>query len=144
MLNKNVFSIRYPTGQTSAALLLYREKSANTQSFVIGFLGSIRPAIFFPAYRIRRRLCIQIPHCPSIVLFGISDEFRKKLCQSVSNPIDEIAEGIFDNSPAQVIFKQGGIDMGDKGKRDIGKREQQKKAKLTPKQKRKLKREKKK
>ena len=34
--------------------------------------------------------------------------------------------------------------MGDKGKRDIGKREQQKKAKLTPKQKRKLKREKKK
>ena len=31
--------------------------------------------------------------------------------------------------------------MGDKGKRDIGKREQQKKAKLTPKQKRKLKRE---
>jgi len=33
--------------------------------------------------------------------------------------------------------------MGDKGKRDKGKREQQKKAKLTPKEKRKLKREKK-
>jgi hypothetical protein len=33
--------------------------------------------------------------------------------------------------------------MGDKGKRDKGKREQQKKAQLTPKEKRKLKREKK-
>ncbi len=33
--------------------------------------------------------------------------------------------------------------MGDKGKRDKGKREQQKKAHLTPKEKRKLKREKK-
>jgi hypothetical protein len=33
--------------------------------------------------------------------------------------------------------------MGDKGKRDKGKREQQKKAQLTPKEKRKLKKEKK-
>ena len=33
--------------------------------------------------------------------------------------------------------------MGDKGKRDKGKREQRKQAKLTPKEKRKLKREKK-
>jgi len=33
--------------------------------------------------------------------------------------------------------------MGDKGKKDKGKREQQKKARLTPKEKRKLKREKK-
>jgi hypothetical protein len=33
--------------------------------------------------------------------------------------------------------------MGDKGKRDKGKKEQQKKARLTPKEKRKLKREKK-
>jgi hypothetical protein len=32
--------------------------------------------------------------------------------------------------------------MGDKGKRDIGRREVQKKAKLNPKEKRKLKREK--
>ena len=32
--------------------------------------------------------------------------------------------------------------MGDKGKKDKGKREQQKKAKLTPKEKRKLKRDK--
>ncbi len=46
-------------------------------------------------------------------------------------------------TPLQVIFKQGETDMGDKGKRDKGKREQQKKAKLTPKEKRKLKREKK-
>jgi len=33
--------------------------------------------------------------------------------------------------------------MGDKGKKDKGRREQQKKAKLSPKEKRKLKREKK-
>jgi len=33
--------------------------------------------------------------------------------------------------------------MGDKGKKDIGRREQQKNAKLNPKEKRKLKREKK-
>ena len=126
-------------GQTSDAFLFYQEKSACTQSFVIGFLVSFRPAIFFPLFN---PLLIFNPLLN--VLFGRSDEFRKKLCQSVSNPIDEIAEGFFDNSPAQVIFKQGEIDMGDKGKRDIGKREKQKKAKLTPKEKRKLKREKKK
>ncbi len=47
------------------------------------------------------------------------------------------------HSPAQIIFKQGETDMGDKGKRDKGKREQQKKAQLNPKEKRKLKKEKK-
>ncbi len=46
-------------------------------------------------------------------------------------------------SPAQVIFKKGETDMGDKGKKDKGKREQQKKAQLNPKDKRKLKKEKK-
>jgi hypothetical protein len=40
-------------------------------------------------------------------------------------------------------FKRGETDMGDKGKRDKGKREQQKKAQLSPKEKRKQKREKK-
>jgi hypothetical protein len=35
------------------------------------------------------------------------------------------------------------MDMGDKGKRDKGRREEQKKAKLNPKDKRRLKREKK-
>jgi len=39
-------------------------------------------------------------------------------------------------------FKQGETDMGDKGKKDIGKREQKKKAQLNPKEKRKLKKEK--
>jgi hypothetical protein len=39
--------------------------------------------------------------------------------------------------------KQGVNDMGDKGKRDKGKKEQQKKALLSPKEKRKVKREKK-
>ena len=37
----------------------------------------------------------------------------------------------------------GGTNMGDQGKRDKGKKEQQKKAKLSPKEKRKAKREKK-
>ena len=39
---------------------------------------------------------------------------------------------------------KGGTDMGDQGKKDKGKREQQKKAILSPKEKRQLKREKKK
>jgi hypothetical protein len=46
-------------------------------------------------------------------------------------------------NPVQVIFNQGEKDMGDKGKKDKGKREQQKKAQLNPKEKRKLKKEKK-
>ncbi len=48
------------------------------------------------------------------------------------------------HSPAQFTFEQGETDMGDKGKKDKGKKEQQKKAQLTPKEKRKLKKEKKK
>jgi hypothetical protein len=42
-----------------------------------------------------------------------------------------------------VILKQGESDMGDKGKRDKGRREQQKKAKVSPKDKRKAKQDKK-
>ncbi len=41
-------------------------------------------------------------------------------------------------------FNHGETDMGDKGSKDKGKREQQKKAQLSPKEKRKLKKEKKK
>jgi hypothetical protein len=41
------------------------------------------------------------------------------------------------------IFKRGETDMGDKGSKDKGKREQQKKDKVSPKEKRKLKKEKK-
>ncbi len=90
---------------------------------------------------------------------GIRLDTANKLCQSVSNPADEIAEVFLDEgpgmlegfantgvrrySPAQFTFKQGETDMGDKGKKDKGKREQQKKAQLTPKEKRKLKKEKK-
>ncbi len=48
------------------------------------------------------------------------------------------------HSPGQFTFKPGETDMGDKGKKDKGKREQQKKAQLNPKEKRKLKKEKKK
>jgi hypothetical protein len=40
-------------------------------------------------------------------------------------------------------LKQGETDMGDKGKKDKGKREHQKKAMLSPKEKRKQKKEKK-
>lgn len=46
-------------------------------------------------------------------------------------------------SGTQFTFKQGETDMGDKGKKDKGKREDQKKAQLNPKEKRKLKKEKK-
>ena len=48
------------------------------------------------------------------------------------------------NSLYLITFKQGETDMADKGKKDKGKREQQKKAQLNPKEKRKLKKEKKK
>ena len=41
------------------------------------------------------------------------------------------------------VYIKGEIDMGDKGSKDKGKKEQQKKAQLSPKDKRKLKREKK-
>ncbi len=51
--------------------------------------------------------------------------------------------GLRRQSPAQVIFKEGGTDMGDKGRRDKGKKEQHKKAQMDPKEKRKLKKEKK-
>jgi len=52
--------------------------------------------------------------------------------------------GFRHHRPAQLTFKQGETAMGDKGKKDKGKREQHKKAELTPKEKRKLKKEKKK
>ena len=42
------------------------------------------------------------------------------------------------------IFKRGETDMGDKGKKDKGKREQQKKAQRSPKEKRRLRKEKRK
>ena len=41
------------------------------------------------------------------------------------------------------VFNHGETDMGDKGSKDKGKREQQKKAQRSPKEKRKLKKEKK-
>jgi len=69
--------------------------------------------------------------------FG-GDDKRSHLLTSTTG------DGVSRHSPAQVIFKQGETDMGDKGKKDKGKREQQKKAQLNPKEKRKLKKEKKK
>ena len=67
--------------------------------------------------------------------YGIRLDTANKLCQSVSD---------IEGCPTQIIFKRGGRDMGDKGKKDKGKREQQKKAQLNPKEKRKVKKEKKK
>jgi hypothetical protein len=60
-----------------------------------------------------------------------------------STGCDPLSTGFRRHSPAQFTFKQGETDMGDKGKKDKGKREQQKKAQLNPKEKRKLKKEKK-
>ena len=48
-----------------------------------------------------------------------------------------------DDPKKTFVFNHGEADMGDKGSKDKGKREQQKKAQLSPKEKRKLKREKK-
>jgi hypothetical protein len=44
---------------------------------------------------------------------------------------------------ATLVFSRGETDMGDKGSKDKNKREQQKKAQRTPKEKRRLRREKK-
>ena len=52
-------------------------------------------------------------------------------------------EAFSPKSFARVIAKQGGTDMGDKGSKDKGKKEHQKAAQHTAKEKRKLKREKK-
>jgi len=52
-------------------------------------------------------------------------------------------DGVPPPSPAQLILKEGETEMGDKGKKDKSKREQRKKAKLDPKERRKLKKEKK-
>ncbi len=48
-----------------------------------------------------------------------------------------------DDPKKTFIFNPGETGMGDKGSKDKGKKEQQKKAQLSPKEKRKLKREKK-
>ncbi len=69
---------------------------------------------------------------------GERDAKRSHLLTSMAE------ERLLQQSPAQVIFKQGETDMGDKGKKDKGRREQQKKAQRNPKEKRKLKKEKKK
>ncbi len=50
--------------------------------------------------------------------------------------------GLLRDILVQVVFKQGETDMGDKGKRDKGKKEQQKKAQLSPKEKRRKKKQK--
>ena len=52
-------------------------------------------------------------------------------------------EGFRRHSPARVITKQGEMDMGDKGSKDKGKKEHQKKAAHTLKEKRKIKKGKK-
>ncbi len=49
----------------------------------------------------------------------------------------------FSGGTGTVVFNHGETDMGDKGSKDKGKREDQKKAQLSPKEKRKLKKEKK-
>ncbi len=54
------------------------------------------------------------------------------------------SQEFYRHSPVQFVFNIGEIDMGEKGKKDKGRKEQQKKALLNPKEKRKLKKEKKK
>ncbi len=61
----------------------------------------------------------------------------------MSSDLKETEDGVSAPQSGATHFKKGETEMGDKGKKDKGKREQQKKAKLDPKEKRKLKREKK-
>ena len=48
-----------------------------------------------------------------------------------------------DDTFMNIVFKYGELHMGDRGSRDKGKKEKQKKAQLSPKEKRKLKKDKK-
>ncbi len=63
--------------------------------------------------------------------------------RNISNARLQLNKGFRGHNSAQINFKQGETDMGDKGSKDKGKREQQKKAQRTPKEKRKSKKEKK-
>ena len=80
-----------------------------------------------PRRRVRSRLVMLQPKPPSFLLDNAA---RGGTLASVP-------------SPAHVTAEQGETYMADKGKRDKGKREQQKRAKLSPKEKRKAKKEKK-
>ena len=60
---------------------------------------------------------------------------ERAMCRKRQAGLTEL-RGIF-------VFHHGETDMGDKGSKDKGKREQQKKAQLGPKEKRRLKKEKK-
>ena len=65
------------------------------------------------------------------------------LRQLIVGPHGKERQGFHGSAPADFILKQGETEMGDKGKKDKGKREVQKKAQLDPKEKRRLKKEKK-
>jgi hypothetical protein len=66
------------------------------------------------------------------------EETTTLTCRRHKREADEVLWRI----PVQAIFKQGETDMGNKGKKDKGKREQRKKARLTPQEKRQAKRDK--
>jgi hypothetical protein len=67
------------------------------------------------------------------------------LLSSMTSPYvsKSYTNGGTDQQNGTIACGRGGTDMGDKGSKDKGKREQQKKAQLSPKEKRKLKKEKK-
>ena len=80
---------------------------------------------------------------------GCQNHVRQRHLESGLPPYDLIyctlrwKSGCCCQSPAQVTFKQGETEMGEKGKKDKGKREGQKQAHLSLKEKRKVKKGKK-
>ena len=76
---------------------------------------------------------------PAVKGLDSAKETTTLTCRRPGGEADEARRRIL----LQVIFKQGDTGMGDKGKKDKGKREQRKKARLTPQEKRQMKRDKK-
>ena len=74
---------------------------------------------------------------------GMVEAFGNDAKRSHLLPSTTEARGFAATVRHKFTFQQGETDMGDKGKKDKGKREHQKKAQLNPKEKRKLKKEKK-
>ena len=86
-----------------------------------------------------------------MINFGITERKTQELqrrmqkCNLLENDIEEPTETCYKDRIIIVITQseKGETDMGDGGKKNKGKKEQQKKAQLNPKEKRKLKKEKK-
>ncbi len=88
-------------------------------------------------------MAASVHRCGVFSIFGPLAWWNSVRGWDISNARLQLKKNFRGYNSAQIIFKQGETEMGDKGSKDKGKREQQKKAQRNPKEKRKLKKEKK-